>query len=162
MPVQSCEFALISAVQEVLERMCFVSLAAETEISSGPDGDALPLLSALQGELEQALGKQVAFSGPLCGNVTFWFSRRLAFALAANLLGSEIAEMEENDVSDALGEIANMACGSMLGSLEAKQAFALQTPIDAGNPAPGASSTCLFHTEEGLLLASQSFREVGR
>ena len=162
MPVRFCEFALISAVQDVLEHMCFVSLAAETEVYSGPDGDALPLLSALQGEPEQALGKQVAFSGPMRGNVAFWFSRRLAFALAANLLGSETAEIEENDVSDALGEIANMACGSMLGALEAKQAFALQTPVDAGNPAPGTGSTCLFHTEEGLLLASQSFEEGGR
>ena len=162
MAMQSCELALIHAVQDVLEQMCFVSLAAETEVCTSPDGDALPLLSAWPGEPEPGLGKQIAFSGPLCGDVSFWFSRRLALSIAANLLGSEIAEMEANDVSDALGEIANMACGSMLGALETRQAFALRSPVDAQDPSPGTVSTCLFHTEEGLLLASQSFEEVGR
>ncbi len=162
MQVLSSDSALVDAVQGVLEQMCFVSLIAEPEVCPGSDAGGLRLLSAWQNGPEQPLGKQVAFSGPFCGNVHFWFARDLAYTLAANLLGSEVAAMQEHAVSDALGEISNMVCGSMLGTLEGRQSFALQTPVDAGDPAPGKSFTCLFHTEEGLLLSSLSLGDAGQ
>jgi hypothetical protein len=71
----------------------------------------------------------VSFRGPRSGEVALVVPESLARELTSAFLGLEAdCEVEETAVRDLVGEMANMATGSWLSSLEADRCFELAHP----------------------------------
>lgn len=73
-------------------------------------------------------GVRVAFTGPLSGVLTVHVTRALLGAVATNMLGRELRSADPL-CRDALGELANVLCGSLLPALAGRRAeFRLLPP----------------------------------
>lgn len=74
----------------------------------------------------------------LCAKMTFTGSREgviavaapleLAREMAANVLGGDAVDVEITDAADALAEVLNMACGRLVGALQADEETKLAPP----------------------------------
>ena len=86
-------------------------------------------------------GVRVSFSGPLSGHLTVHVTGDLLGAVAANMLGRDV-DPADPICRDALGELANVLCGTLLPSLAGRRAeFRLAPPawLSPSSPAAAAS-----------------------
>lgn len=91
---------LMESGKEIFETMVFMDLAETTEEGHDVEGCAL-------------LGT-ITFKGALEGCLAFCCSTPCAQAIAINMLGLDTTEeIAEEDICDAIGEIANMVMGSV-------------------------------------------------
>jgi CheY-specific phosphatase CheX len=98
--------------EEVLEGMFFSAVMGETagEIA-GP-----------------CLFARVSFSGSRNGSLAVAAPNATAASLAGSFLGTEDGSAPEDQVNAALGELANILCGAVLGRSEPAGRFAISTP----------------------------------
>ena len=91
---------LLESAKEIFETMVFMDLTETTEEDHDIEGCAL-------------LGT-ITFKGALEGCLAFCCSTPCAQAIAINMLGLDTTEeIAEEDICDAIGEIANMVMGSV-------------------------------------------------
>ena len=137
---------LDQAVSHVFESMCF--LAAD------PVDGAMPALGSESQGVQ--IGRYLEFRGPRKGRFGVRAQLSSAHLFASNLLGEEDSEVDDDHAGECLGEIANMLCGAVLGSLEPDEAFDLTHPCaeSAGfvQPLPGVSLVRTYQMEESVLL----------
>ncbi|HPC94438.1 MAG TPA: chemotaxis protein CheX [Sedimentisphaerales bacterium] len=93
---------LLDSAKEVFETMAFMALE---EIADEQEGPGL--------EDETLLGT-ITFKGHLEGCLAICCGCRCARTIAANMLGGDPDEpMSDDDMSDAIGEVANMVMGAL-------------------------------------------------
>lgn len=94
-----CE-AMIDGAREVFETMMFMTLEISNELYEGIDGPAI-------------LGS-ITFRGSIEGMLTVCCGQECARQIAINMLGMEPGEdLSDDEVQDAMGEVANMVMGSL-------------------------------------------------
>lgn len=104
MTTVSLKDALLDSAREVFETMVFMALE--------PSDDTASLG-------ETTLLGSITFKGNLEGCLGVCCDDRCARTVAANMLGMTSAdELGENDVSDAMGEIANMVMGTVKARIQ--------------------------------------------
>jgi chemotaxis protein CheY-P-specific phosphatase CheC len=104
----------------------------------------------------------VSFSGSRRGKLSVSVPRPTAAVLAANLLGGYAAEISPAQAASAVGELANILCGSFLGALDTNGSVAIAPPEMCDSPDPeGASDPVtvrrVYLLEEGLISAAVGF-----
>ncbi len=106
------ERLLEGVTEEVLEAMFFSSVL-------GPCADPVegPCLSA-----------HVSFSGSRSGALAVSVPNVTAATLAASFLGTEDGSAPEDQIRAALGELANILCGAVLGRNDPAGRFSISTP----------------------------------
>jgi hypothetical protein len=83
----------------------------------------------------------VAFRGPLAGSLWLGVGGGVLPVIAANMLGEDTAPAEGEQL-DALGEIANMICGTLLPLLVPGEEFAQLPPqVHAAAPVAGTDAS---------------------
>jgi chemotaxis protein CheX len=95
---------LIDATLEVFASMIFIDIAAEW-----PSADSMP-------EIEPNLSSLIGFAGDLKGILAIHCPSSVALGVTASMLGMEVTELNE-DVKDAIGEIANIVAGGLKEAL---------------------------------------------
>lgn len=94
--------SLLDSAKEVFETMAFMALE---EVADEQEGPGL--------ENETLLGT-ITFKGDLEGCLAICCGCRCARTIGANMLGTDPDEpMSDNDMSDAIGEVANMVMGAL-------------------------------------------------
>lgn len=97
--------ALLAGTKEVFETMIFMDLVECNDPERSVEGDSLLGSITFKGNLEGCMGI-------CCGT-------GCAKAIAANMLGSEPDEqISEEDICDAIGEVANMVMGSIKSRIQ--------------------------------------------
>jgi chemotaxis protein CheX len=92
--------ALLSGAKEVFETMVFMAL--EEVDDAVPCGEDVGLLGS------------ITFKGSIEGCLSICCGMSCARTIAANMLGTDPSgELAENDVYDAIGEVANMVMGAI-------------------------------------------------
>ncbi len=131
---------LTESVSEVVESMCFVS---------SEDG-------TLPSELEDPLwvSRRLSFRGPQQGCFGLRAPISTARMLASNLLGQEEEQLSDAQAAEALGEIANMICGTLLCRINSQQAFELSPPCSdqASEKPPCRERVCRMFSLDGNAL----------
>jgi chemotaxis protein CheX len=92
--------ALVASTKDVFETMVFTSLEAKPEIRGG-------VMKGPWGVLAM-----VAFAGERSGTVTFFSSEDTARTITSAMLSIPLAEVNGDEMPDAIGEIANMIAGT--------------------------------------------------
>lgn len=145
---------LTSDVQEVFSTMVGMEnvMQAPTQID--------PVTS-----FENSVTAMVGLAGSYNSIVSLHAPQNLAMAFTSGMLGMEVAEIDD-DVRDAIGEIANMIAGSFKNLLSGNGAdIKLSTPsvvtgekyfVSAGSPAD--TLTLCFSADEGSFLVSASLK----
>lgn len=108
-----------------------VQVAEESLFAYAEPGDATrtaELLRSRPGD-EPWLTATITFAGPFDGVVRLSLSRGLAAGLAAAFCGLPAEELDEPQVVDFAGELANMVCGSWLTQSHRTERFALTAPV---------------------------------
>jgi chemotaxis protein CheX len=96
--------ALLSGMAEVFETMMFMSVEECNEMYEAIDGEALLSSITFKGSVEGCLGVSCNLN--------------CAQTIARNMLGSEAGEtVPEEEVVDAMGEVANMVLGAVKARL---------------------------------------------
>ena len=111
------ELALRDSVQDVLERMFFIDVAADPADFAD---DVSPC--------SHDLAARVSFEGDPSGALTLRISCAAARQIAADFLGAEIEEVSERQVVEVICELSNMICGSLLSRVEDAATFKLSAP----------------------------------
>lgn len=88
-----------------------VSLAWQTFVGT----ELIPVEPTASSTTEAVMCSSISIGGPWSATVVMHFSRTLAFAGTATVLGMEADEVEEADVRDILGELANIVGGNVKG-----------------------------------------------
>jgi CheY-specific phosphatase CheX len=139
---ESLESVLLTATQTTLETTAFMfaDLDAPEEVAAEPTVVAT-----------------VRFTGAHAGAVSIDFPVRLMPQLAANVLGEE--ETPSDDMQrDAVGELANIVCGTVLPALDEKGKYALGAPALGTTAAVDATSlrvaTAVLYVEGARVCAS--------
>ncbi len=101
----SLKEALLDSAREVFETMVFMALEDSSDDSASLGETSLAGTITFKGSLEGCLGV-------CCDN-------SCARTIAANMLGMMSSdEVSENDISDAMGEIANMVMGAVKARIQ--------------------------------------------
>jgi chemotaxis protein CheX len=103
----SLKDSMLDSAREVFETMAFMALEEVHEEQEKPDLEDVTLLGTItfKGSLEGCLGI-------CCGS-------RCARTIGANMLGTEPDEvMGDDDMNDAIGEIANMVMGALKARIQ--------------------------------------------
>jgi CheY-specific phosphatase CheX len=145
MSEQNFDQLISEAVDGVLETMFF----------SAPLGPAEPETGA--GVLEARLG----FCGRPSGTLSVRLSEASARLLAAGFLGEDEGRLTDAQPGQAVCELANMLCGSLVSKLESEENFDLASPAmvpagsedDARLEAPPAARQS-FELEKGILTVT--------
>ncbi|HNY78035.1 MAG: chemotaxis protein CheX [Sedimentisphaerales bacterium] len=99
--------SLLDSAKEVFETMAFMALE---EVADEQEGPGL--------ENETLLGT-ITFKGDLEGCLAICCGCRCARTIGANMLGADPDEpMSDNDMSDAIGEVANMVMGALKARIQ--------------------------------------------
>ncbi|UCC98416.1 MAG: chemotaxis protein CheX [Phycisphaerales bacterium] len=97
--------ALLAGATEVFETMIFMDVRASDEKEQHPKGNTLLGSITFTGEMEGCLG--------ICCSVS------CAKAIAQNMLGlTKAEELDEAEITDAIGEVANMVMGSVKSRIQ--------------------------------------------
>lgn len=104
----------------------------------------------------------LSFSGSRQGTLMVSASRRTAAVLAANLIGGDSLEVTPAQAASAVGEMANILCGSLLGALDQSGSFAIAPPDVSDCPEAAAALETLplrrvYMLDEGPLATAVSF-----
>jgi hypothetical protein len=114
---------------------------------------------------EPWLAASVAFTGPFEGAVRLALPRALCADLAGAFCGVRPQSLDQGQVADFAGELANMVCGSWLTQTHRTGRFALAAPVVADATArevaisatdPGALGVMLRDTPLVLALGAVS------
>jgi CheY-specific phosphatase CheX len=126
-----------SCCAEVLESMYFTSVI---EIAHQPM--ATPVASDL------GYAFALRFAGDLHGTFGLYLEAANARTLAANFLGEEEDALSVQEVSEVIGELTNMLCGSVVSHIEGSSKFALThpEPIASGTLESRQDAETLFTT----------------
>jgi CheY-specific phosphatase CheX len=117
--------ALARAIEEVLEKMFFITATAAPS-GSGP-ADGVEYVSAW-----------LSFEGDPKGSLLLRLEAGAARSLALDFLGEDEDTVTDQRVGEVISELANMVCGAVLSRIESEVSFCLATPqIVAGGVAPG-------------------------
>jgi chemotaxis protein CheX len=110
--------------QEVVADL--VSMAWQTFV-----GSELEIVDAVASpDRQQVLCSSIAIGGPWSATVVLYFARSLAFAGTATILGIEPDELEEADVHDTIGELANIVGGNLKGFVsDTDSEWSLSLPV---------------------------------
>lgn len=142
--MKACEFAglIHECSSEVLDTMYFTTVlgAAPLELASGVVTDDL-------------LAYSLSFVGDISGRFGLHLGRNTARTLAANFLGEADADISDSDISEVVGELANILCGSVMSRVEGEHPFALSHPLAGSQTLSGADDflTCVLNTESGSI-----------
>lgn len=97
--------SLLDGAKEVFETMIFMDLEENADIEHDIDEDSL-------------LGS-ITFKGDIEGCLTICCGLHSAKVIASNMLGLEESEdIAEDDICDAMGEVANMVMGSVKSRIQ--------------------------------------------
>ncbi|MHC4507563.1 MAG: chemotaxis protein CheX [Planctomycetota bacterium] len=97
--------ALLAGATEVFETMIFMDVRESSEQEEHPKGNTLLGSITFTGEMEGCLG--------ICCSVS------CAKAIAESMLGlTEVEELDEAEITDAIGEVANMVMGSVKSRIQ--------------------------------------------
>jgi len=100
----SLKEVLLGGAREVFETMVFMALE-----ESGPEDADLSNVTLLG---------SITFKGDMEGCLGVCCDEACARTIAANMLGMDGDEVSEEDVSDAIGEIANMVMGTVKSRIQ--------------------------------------------
>jgi CheY-specific phosphatase CheX len=130
---------LVSAATEVLESMCFISVAETSAESVTED--------------ETWIAARLQFQGRLSGDFGLRTSLSTARIIASNFLGEDEVDLNTLQVIEVLCELSNMICGSFLNRLEGKGVYDLSHPVrDLILAPPPADAVCqTLQLNEGVL-----------
>jgi CheY-specific phosphatase CheX len=119
--MKASEFAILipECCAEVLDAMYFTTVLSSTLLEKVPQ--AMPDTDA-----DMAFG--LSFTGDISGNFGIQMQPATARALAANFLGEDDPNTSSTAVSEVVGELANMLCGSVMSRVEGERKFALSHP----------------------------------
>ena len=143
--------ALSVATREVLETMFFMDVLSETD--EPPEGSP--------GTIEARL----RFAGERPGEFRIAVTADAARSIATNFLGlDDERALQDSQVGEVAGELANIICGSVLSRLSCDRAFDLSHPEVAAAAAdariwPDAASRT-FDLGNGWLTAILRFEQV--
>lgn len=102
MMTQDTTIELAEAVENVLDVQAFM-------FAENAD------LDELDPPEESCLHSSISFEGETCGRIDLIFPQELCVELAANVLGIEAEEVDDDeDAEDALKELLNVICGQFL------------------------------------------------
>jgi len=139
MPQLEIKEQLKEATSEVLETMCFLEIdgIAEDRVESSVDWRSV----------------SVHFSGRHRGKLWVSASPGLARTIASNLLGEEPDQVDQLQITECLGEIANMICGGLVHKIDMNAIYDLDHPeVHANLVRPLASVlTQTLKLENGFL-----------
>lgn len=102
------------AVAEVLESMCFFSVCGE--------------LGDIHEDRSGWVSSKLNFFGAPCGSFGVSVPPLTARSIGANFLGEEEADLSDTRVEEVIREVANMACGVLLGRIVPSRTFDLSAP----------------------------------
>lgn len=97
---------LADATLEVFASMVFIDITTEASPGGAPE------------TVEPALSSLIGLAGDVKGLLAVHCPAPVALAITSSMLGMEVTELDE-DVKDAIGEIANMIAGGLKVSLAA-------------------------------------------
>jgi chemotaxis protein CheX len=95
---------IVDATQDVFASMIFMEIVPE------------PLSEEPVASLEPSLSSLIGLAGDFKGILAIHCPEKVALGIAGSMLGMELTELNE-DVKDAIGEIANMVAGGLKESL---------------------------------------------
>lgn len=126
------EKILFNSVMDVLAR--FAMLFADGEIASDEEEDK-----------EAGYKVSIGFSGVGAGRIDILISRALAVELAANVLGVDVEEVDEDTVQDAVKEFANILVGEF-----AAERYGEDQMVNLGIPSiePASVTNQPVHSDE--------------
>ncbi len=101
---------------------------------------------------EPWLAVSVAFTGPFEGAVRLALPRALCADLAGAFCGVRPQSLEQAQLADFAGELANMVCGSWLTQTHRSEHFALAAPVVADATAREAAVIAADAGALGLVL----------
>jgi len=136
---QQIETQLEKATLDVFETMVFMSADVLSKEPPGPIDFGHELVASL------------GFTGTHTGLIVVLASMSLAKTITANMLGMEEEELEgTGDISDAMGEIANMIAGNVKNRyVEDGSVMDLAVPMVAIGSDPNASYSVKTKADEG-------------
>jgi len=129
---------------EVLDAMYFT-----TVLEVSPEETVSPLAP---GDFAFSL----RFRGDVSGSFGLHLDRSTARSLAGNFLGEDDGELPLSEVSEVVGELANMLCGSVMSRVEATHKFVLSHPEPVDAPPDAGSEDILvsrLDTDSGVITA---------
>ncbi|MGD0796905.1 MAG: chemotaxis protein CheX [Acidobacteriaceae bacterium] len=141
---------------EVLEAMYFTAVLGAVSAAAAPE----PAPDA-EDELAAIPAPDLAFSLHFAGDVSGRFGLRLhpdtARTLASNFLGEDPSALSPTEVSEVIGELTNMLCGSVMSRVEGEHKFILSHPEPTSFPPCAADGSCdtltsTLDTDSGELL----------
>jgi chemotaxis protein CheY-P-specific phosphatase CheC len=113
------------------------------------------------GRVEDPVKAEVSFKGTLRGTMTLEMPSEVLPELAANMLGMEGEAPSVEKQYDALGETANVICGTLLPSLAGEEAvFDIGAPRVGPGTGTGPLKTFL-RLDQGLCALSLSLEDPG-
>ncbi|MGO9232396.1 MAG: chemotaxis protein CheX [Bryobacteraceae bacterium] len=146
--------ALASAVEEVLETMCFTTPLASAEGAAPPEGDGGA----------PAITVELRFEGSPSGGFRVSVPMKLARVVGAGFLGLEETEVSDSRAEEVVCELGNMICGSILSRLECKATFQIThpelTPTKLSVGFDGASSCRWFDLGDGIFTVSLELQQT--
>ena len=122
---------IIAATREIFTTMVMMDIDVATEVSEE------------YGRLENTITGVIGLAGTHKGVLAVHIPYAVAFAITGNFLGIELQEINE-DVEDAIGEIANMLGGNVKGILSEKG-----RDIELSLPSTISGSEYDFHSIKG-------------
>lgn len=115
-----------------IARADFASLFEEIWTGVGLSAPVAEPEATLAREGAVTLTGQVGLAGEWSGAVLVEMSEALAITMAAAMFGLEADELEEDDVTDAVGELANMLAGKVKARLGIPTSLSLPS-VTAGD-----------------------------
>ena len=130
---------LENSANEVLEAMFFTGVSGEAaETVPGPH-----------------LSAELAFRGTPSGCFGIEVPLETGRTIASNFLGADGDELSKSQISEVVGELTNMICGTVLSHLNANGQFELLSPEVQLNPRDRYHAGDTFHStfalEDGTL-----------
>lgn len=145
---------LASAVEEVLETMCFASVLASAGGNVPPEADVgSPVITAA-----------LHFHGSSSGEFRVGVPLKLARVVGGSFLGREETEVSDAQAEEVVFELGNMICGSVLSRLESKATFQITHPELAqrehGASFEGAGANRWFDLGDGIFTVFLGFQQT--
>jgi CheY-specific phosphatase CheX len=131
--------ALRESTNEVLERMFFIECLSESR-------EFVP---------EPEVVARLTFDGDPPGDLELKVSASAARSVAADFLGTDPADLSEQEIHDVVCELANMICGSVLSRVESTATFRLAAPRIMNAPPD------IANLSQAVASAAALFPEVG-
>jgi CheY-specific phosphatase CheX len=152
--MQASDFAglIPECSSEVLESMYFTSVLGSLSLDSLPEDVEEP---------DAYLAFNLQFAGDISGRFGLRLAAAVARNLTANFLGEQDSDLSSEEVSEVIGELANMLCGSVMSRVEGEHSFALTHPEPGMPSAPGMGDvlTSTLDTDSGTIAVWVSIEE---